>query len=64
MAGKRNWYVVRRQLLQAAHGCKARGDGLGNVLFVPETFRLDDRTRSPGAGTASCSWPAPRRMRS
>lgn len=48
MAGKRNWYVVRRQLLQAAHGCKARGDGLGNVLFVPETFRLDDRNAIAG----------------
>lgn len=48
MAGKRNWYIVRRQLLQAAHGCKARGMALGDVLFVPETFRLDDRDAIAG----------------
>src|SRR3546814_4053272 len=43
MAGKRNWYIVRRQLLNAALGCKVRGDPLAQRLFVPETFRLEDK---------------------
>src|SRR3546814_15528713 len=43
MAGKRNWYIVRRQLLNAALGCKVRGDSLAPRLFIPETFRLDDK---------------------
>lgn len=41
MAGKRNWFVVRRALIHAALGCKARGQTLAQVLFVPETFQLD-----------------------
>src|SRR3546814_3324666 len=41
MAGKRNWYIVRRQLLNAALGCKVCGDSLAPRLFIPETFRLD-----------------------
>lgn len=48
MAGKRNWYIVRRQLLHAAHGCKARGHSLGDVVFVPETFRLDAKDAIAG----------------
>ena len=43
MAGKRNWYIVRRQLLQAAHHCTARGESLARVLFVPETFRSSEK---------------------
>ena len=43
MAGKRNWYIVRRQLLNAALGCKVRGESLAPRLFIPETFRLDDK---------------------
>lgn len=43
MASKRNWFVVRRQLLAAALGCKARGDSLAKRLFIPETFRLDEK---------------------
>lgn len=43
MAGKRNWFIVRRQLLAAAAACKARGDNLSRRLFIPETFRLDDK---------------------
>lgn len=41
MAGKRNWFVVRRALIHAALGCNARGQTLAQVLFVPETFQLD-----------------------
>ena len=44
MAGKRNWFIVRRELLEAAENCFAKGAALGPRVFVPETFRLDDRT--------------------
>lgn len=39
MAGKRNWYIVRRAILNAALPCKTRGDSLARRLFVPETFQ-------------------------
>lgn len=43
MAGKRNWYIVRRQLLNAALGCKVRGDAFAQRLFIPEMLRLDNK---------------------
>lgn len=43
MAGKRNWYVVRRALLTAALSCRARGTSFGASLFIPETFKLDGK---------------------
>lgn len=43
MAGKRNWYIVRRQLLNAALGCKVRGDAFAQRLFIPEMLRLDEK---------------------
>jgi hypothetical protein len=43
MAGKRSWFVVRRALLEAAASCKAKQEALPHVLFVPETFRLEDK---------------------
>ena len=43
MQGKRNWFVVRRELVSAALSCKVRGESLGQYLFVPETFKLDDK---------------------
>ena len=43
MDGKRNWYIVRRQLLNAALGCKVGGDAFTQRLFIPETLRLDDK---------------------
>lgn len=43
MESKRTWYIVRRQLINASLGCKARGDGLSRYLFVPEPFKLEDR---------------------
>ena len=48
MNGKRNWYIVRRQLLQAAHTCKVKGDGLDKVLFVPETFFTHEKEAIAG----------------
>jgi Protein of unknown function (DUF1173) len=48
MAGKRSWYVVRRELLAAASSKIAKGKPLADLLFVPETFsseRLDEIKR-------------------
>ena len=36
MEGKRNWYIVRRELLRAASECRAKGDTLASRLFIPE----------------------------
>ncbi|KTE02886.1 hypothetical protein ATE68_22025 [Sphingopyxis sp. H038] len=55
MAGKRNWYIVRRQLLNAALGCKVRGDALAQRLFIPEPFRLDDQNAIEGRRAAELS---------
>lgn len=43
MEGKRNWYVVRRALLSAALTCRARGQNLGQSLFIPEVLRVDHK---------------------
>lgn len=43
MAGKRNRFAVRRQLQIAAMGRKAGGDSLAMRLYIPETFRLDEK---------------------
>jgi hypothetical protein len=53
MAGKRSWYVVRRELLNAASSKTTKGQSLLDVLYVPETFfsdRADDiKQRQRGA---------------
>lgn len=41
MAGKRNWFVVRRALMNAALTCKARGTNFAPSLFIPETLSID-----------------------
>ena len=43
MAGKRGWFVVRRALLEAAASCRAKQEALPHVLFVPESFRLEEK---------------------
>lgn len=48
MAGKRNWYVVRRSLLSGALLCRAKGAGLAQSLFIPETFSLDHKDEIAG----------------
>ena len=40
MANKRNWFVVRRALINAALGCRVKGEALTSSLFVPELFQL------------------------
>lgn len=44
MAGKRNWWIVRRELLEAVENCWTKGAALGPKVFIPEAFQLDDRT--------------------
>lgn len=41
MTGKRNWYVIRKYLLQAASDKTAKGADLADILFIPETFSPD-----------------------
>ncbi len=43
MAGKRSWFVVRRALLEAAASCKAKQEALPQMLFVPESFKLEEK---------------------
>ncbi|GEO01905.1 hypothetical protein FHS51_002976 [Sphingobium wenxiniae] len=43
MAGKRTWFVVRRALLEAAASCRAKQEALSHVLFVPESFRQEEK---------------------
>lgn len=41
MAGRRNWFIVRRALREAARTCRVRGDSLSGALFIPEIFKVD-----------------------
>jgi hypothetical protein len=41
MTGKRSWYVVRRELLNAASSKTTKGQPLHEVLYIPESFSLD-----------------------
>lgn len=41
MAGRRNWYVVRRELLKAASSKMTKGQPLPTLLHIPESFALD-----------------------
>ena len=53
MAGWRDWYVVRRYLLEAAAPVLVRaGVALTDVLFVPERFRQADRVERAARAAA------------
>jgi Protein of unknown function (DUF1173) len=41
MAGKRNWFIVRKYLYAAAKGKTAKNLSLDSLLFIPEVFDLD-----------------------
>lgn len=43
MAGKRNWFIVRRYLLEAAAHMTAKGSVLADVLYVPESWNVEHR---------------------
>lgn len=42
--GKRGWWTVRSHLQAAARTMTVRGAPLANLLFIPETFRLENKT--------------------
>jgi hypothetical protein len=41
MAGKRSWFIVRRELLGAAHAKITKGLALTSVIYIPETFAAE-----------------------
>lgn len=41
MEGKRNWFTIRKYLLQSAVHKVAKGTGLEEFLYVPESFSAD-----------------------
>ncbi len=43
MAGKRNWFVIRKYLYEAAKHKQAKNVSLNNLLFIPEVFDLDQQ---------------------
>jgi Protein of unknown function (DUF1173) len=48
MMGKRNWFVVRRELLNALASKQTKGMALADLIYIPETFsaaRVDDINR-------------------
>jgi Protein of unknown function (DUF1173) len=44
MAGKRNWAVIRKFLLEAAEGKTTKGRSLLDVLYIPEMFNSERET--------------------
>ena len=53
MAGKRNWAVIRKFLIEAAEGKTAKGKALSEALFIPEMFALDREAEIAERRTAS-----------
>lgn len=43
MAGKRNWFVVRKYLLLASEDKRVRGQPLADLLFIPEGFTVEKK---------------------
>ena len=43
MAGKRNWFVVRKYLLEAAANMTTKGSGLVEVLYIPESWSVEHK---------------------
>jgi Protein of unknown function (DUF1173) len=43
MVGKRNWFVIRKYLYEAAKDKTAKNVSLDTLLFIPETFKLDQK---------------------
>lgn len=41
MRDKRNWWIVRRELLAAAAHKNTRSTELGKILYIPESFQID-----------------------
>jgi len=43
MAGKRNWFIVRRELMDAAQNKVARKTPVSQLLWIPELFDLEKK---------------------
>src|SRR5215212_9823888 len=41
MSGKRDWFIIRKHLLQAAENKIAKGAPLADVLYIPEVFSAE-----------------------
>lgn len=41
MAGKRNWFVIRKYLYEAAKDKTAKNISLDKLVYIPEAFKLD-----------------------
>jgi hypothetical protein len=41
MIGKRNWFIIRKHLLQAADNKTTKGAPLADVLYIPEVFSAE-----------------------
>src|SRR3954452_2302139 len=44
MTGRRNWFIIRKHLLQAAENKIAKGTPLADVLYIPEVFAAERKT--------------------
>lgn len=42
MAGRRNWFVVRKHLLAAAEGKRSSAGSLADLLYIPEAYDEDN----------------------
>ncbi|MCY1504273.1 hypothetical protein D9M68_384370 [compost metagenome] len=66
-AGKRGWGRVRTSLMNAASQMTTRGGQLSDMLFVPETFRQEDKEaiaarRATALAGAQASGTGPRKL--
>ncbi|ESS71698.1 hypothetical protein MGMO_93c00560 [Methyloglobulus morosus KoM1] len=43
MAGKRNWFVIRKYLYEAAKDKTAKNISLDKLVYIPEAFKLDQK---------------------
>lgn len=52
-SGKRHWWTVRSHLIAAARTMTVRGESLSNLLYVPEPFRLEEKSAIEQRRTAT-----------
>lgn len=43
MTGKRNWFIVQRELLQAAQAKEVKGKSLADLLLIPEKYSIENK---------------------
>ncbi len=48
MADKRSWYVIRKYLYEAVELSRAKGIPLADLLFIPESFKLEIKDEIAG----------------